>query len=71
MMERKMFKTNINCGSCVEKVTATLDETAGKGKWEVDTLLPIKLLTVNNEMVTALEIQDSLKKIGYTAILIG
>jgi copper chaperone len=45
-MKELKFKTNINCGNCVEKVTPALNETAGDGAWTVDTHHPDKILTV-------------------------
>jgi len=61
------FKTNINCGGCIAKVTPFLDETAGAGKWSVDTANPDKVLTVENETLSADDIQNGLDKLGYHA----
>ena len=69
-MENKVFKMNINCGSCIAKVTNTLDELVGEDNWNVDTTTPIKLLTIDNEDVTASAISEALGKIGYSAIAI-
>lgn len=55
-METLQFKTNINCGGCVAKVTPGLNETEGICHWNVDTNNPNKILTV--------EI-DSASKKGY------
>ncbi len=48
-METLKFKTNINCGGCIAKVTPALNETAGEGNWQVNTNIPEKILTVNTE----------------------
>jgi copper chaperone CopZ len=69
-MENKLFKTNINCGSCIAKVTDTLNELVGEDNWEVDTTTPIKLLTIDNEAISASTISEALGKIGYSAIAI-
>ena len=69
-MENKLFKTNINCGSCIAKVTNTLNELVGEDNWEVDTTTPIKLLTIDNEAISAGTISEALGKIGYSAIAI-
>ena len=69
-MENKLFKTNINCGSCKAKVTDTLNQLVGEDNWEVDTTTPIKLLTIDNEDVSAAEITEALGKIGYSAMSI-
>ncbi len=66
-MENKVFKTNINCASCVQKVTETLDGLVGEDNWSVDTDIPIKLLTVENENISADAIIAALKEIGYRA----
>ena len=66
-MENKVFKTNINCASCVQKVTETLDGLVGEDNWSVDTDIPIKLLTVENENISADAIIAALKEIGYSA----
>jgi len=69
-MENKVFKTNINCVSCIAKVTNTLNELVGEDIWNVDTTTPIKLLTIDNEDITASVISEALGKIGYSAIAI-
>jgi copper chaperone len=45
-MKELKFKTNINCGGCVAKVTPTLNASLGEGVWEVNTDHPDKVLTV-------------------------
>jgi hypothetical protein len=42
-MEKLHFKTNINCGGCVAKVTPKLNETEGICHWSVDTIIPLTL----------------------------
>ena len=64
------FKTNINCGGCIAKVTPFLDQVAGAGKWSVATANPSKILTVENESVTSEEIEAGLDKLGYHADVI-
>ena len=41
------FKTSINCGSCVAKVTPRLNEADFIESWDVDTKNPDKILTVH------------------------
>ena len=64
------FKTNINCSSCVAKVTPVLDANAQVTHWQVDTEIPEKILTIQGENVDAEELIHSLKKIGYRAEII-
>ncbi len=38
------LKTNIMCGSCIAKVTLTLNQEIGAANWKVDTQNPKKIL---------------------------
>ena len=70
-MEKLQFKTNINCGGCVAKVTNQLNATVGEGNWQVDTANPDKPLTITNPEASAEEVSDAVKKAGFKAELIG
>ena len=61
------FKTTINCGSCVAKVTPVLNEQEHIRKWEVDTNNLEKILTVEGENIDEKDLIKSLQKIGYKA----
>lgn len=61
------FKTNLNCSNCVGKVTADLNEAVGEGQWTVDTSVSDKILTVQNDTVSAEEIVKIIKKKGFKA----
>ena len=61
------FKTNLNCSSCVGKVTADLNEAVGEGQWTVDTTVSDKVLTVKNDALTAEEVVNIIKKKGFKA----
>lgn len=65
------FKTNINCGGCIAKVTPVLNEVKGISIWNVDTSDPSKILTVETTEVTPVEIIGILKTWGYNAELIN
>ena len=65
------FKTNINCGSCIASVTPVLDKIAGPGNWEVDTNLPLKILSIDKPGISAEEISAKLSEIGYKATLVA
>ncbi len=66
MEDKKMqFKTNINCSSCVSKVTPFLNEAAGENQWEVDTTNRYKVLTVVSKGTTEQEVVDSVEKAGF------
>ena len=65
-----IFKTNINCGNCINAVTPALNKKVGEGKWSVDTTNENKLLTITTE-VKAEEIQLLLKRVGFQAELLS
>ena len=66
-METMKFKTNINCSNCVAKVTPFLDNKVGKDSWSVDTESEDKILTVDNNELTAEEIVKTIKRTGFEA----
>jgi copper chaperone len=41
-MEKLQFKTNINCGNCVSKVSPFLNQVEEIENWKVDTSIPEK-----------------------------
>ncbi len=43
------FKTNINCGGCIAKVTPFLDGESAIVTWKVDTDDPEKILSVETD----------------------
>jgi copper chaperone CopZ len=61
------LKTNIMCGSCIAKVTPTLNEVIGEGNWKVDTLNPKKVLTVTSEDLDETQVIEAVQKAGYKA----
>jgi copper chaperone CopZ len=60
-------KTNIMCGSCVAKVTPTLNDTVGEENWKVDTVNPKKILTVTSENLDEADVIKAVEKAGYKA----
>jgi len=66
-MEKLQFKTNINCGGCVAKVTPYLNEETDIKNWKVDTTNPQKVLSVETEGISAKEIIKVLSKAGFKA----
>ena len=61
------FKTNINCGGCIAKVTPSLNNAKGISKWEVDTTNPQKVLTVETSELSENELVSILKNAGFNA----
>lgn len=66
-MEKLVFKTTVNCGSCVAKITPAMNELDEVESWKVDTENPDKILTVEGEELTPELIIDTLEKVGYKA----
>ena len=65
-MKELKFKTNINCGGCVAKVTPFLDDNENIDSWVVDTQSPDKILPVIMENASAQDLADAVKKAGFT-----
>lgn len=61
------FKTNLNCGGCVSKVKADLDNTEGICEWNVDIENADKILTVKSTGVTEDEVIAIIKSKGFEA----
>lgn len=64
-METLKFKTNINCGGCVAKVTPFLKDEQGILSWNVDTNNPKKVLTVQTDGLSGNEIMATVKEAGF------
>jgi len=66
-MEKLQFKTNINCGGCIAKVTPFLNQVEEIEDWRVDTNNPDKILTINGEELSPSFIIETIEKAGFTA----
>jgi copper chaperone len=66
-METLKFKTNVNCGGCIATITPHLNQIKGIVNWSVDTLNPMKILTVEAAGIGPEVIVEVLKKAGYRA----
>lgn len=64
--ESLQFKTSINCGGCVTKVTPVLNQLAGVTSWSVDTENPDKILTVQSQGASVQDITAAIQKVGFT-----
>ena len=67
IMKHFQFKTNINCGGCVAKVTPVLNQANEIKEWNVDTNNPSKVLTVETENLGEEEIKAIVAKAGFKA----
>ena len=59
------FKTNINCGGCITKVTPFLNGTNGISHWEVDTADKDKILTVQTNGIPKEQIIKKVQEAGF------
>ncbi|HEX2535799.1 MAG TPA: hypothetical protein VHK69_18785 [Chitinophagaceae bacterium] len=66
-MNTYQFKTNINCGGCVAKVTPHLESESRICHWSVDTATPEKRLTVATEGLDAASVARIIEKAGFRA----
>ncbi len=65
-MKKTVFKTNINCGTCVANVTPFLDRAESIESWEVDTTNKEKLLSVKGQNIDKSEVARLVEEAGYT-----
>jgi copper chaperone len=66
-MKEYQFKTNINCGGCVAKVTPKLNENPDIKEWDVDTTNPEKILTVKTDNLMADDVEGIVASAGFKA----
>ncbi|MDI9858139.1 heavy-metal-associated domain-containing protein [Flectobacillus roseus] len=64
-MEKLQFKTNINCGNCVSKVSPFLNQVEEIENWKVDTSIPEKILTVEGEDLSSDKIKEVVESAGF------
>jgi copper chaperone len=69
-MNTYQFKTNINCGGCINAVKPQLNNGTIQS-WDVNTSIPEKTLTVNTEKLTPEEVQQLVQKAGFKAELLS
>ena len=66
-MNKYQFKTNIKCSGCVATITPHLNEEKAIRKWEVDTLNPDKILTIEADNVNEDQLRNIVEKAGFKA----
>jgi copper chaperone len=64
-MKTLTFKTSINCGGCVARVTPAMESLKGIATWEVDTANPDKILTVQTDGLSEEEIVKKVQESGF------
>ena len=68
-MKKLQFKTNIQCGNCLSKVSPKLNEQSGIHTWQVDLQDPDRTLTVDTDALNPEDIQKAVLKAGFIATL--
>ncbi len=66
-MKELKFKTNVNCGHCIAKITPFMDGEEKISEWNVDTANPDKILVVKGDEIDEQLVVDTLAKAGYVA----
>ena len=69
-MNQYQFKTNINCGGCVAKLSPILNENPQIKKWKVDIDNPNKILTVEAENFGAEQVKSIVEEAGFKATVL-
>ena len=69
-MNTLKFKTNINCGGCLSKVTPFLNEEKEIEKWDVNLKSENRVLTVETSKLNAEEVKKTVQKAGFNAEVI-
>jgi copper chaperone len=64
-METIIFKTNMKCSGCIEKITPALNELAGKDHWTVDLQNPDKTLSVSSSTISGEDIKSAVENAGF------
>ena len=65
IMDTIVFKTNMKCSGCIEKVAPALNELAGKDHWTVDLQNPDKTLSVSSANITEEDVKSAVEKAGF------
>jgi copper chaperone len=64
-MKKLQFRTNINCGNCINSVTPFLNELDNVEMWRVDTSTDDKILYVEIDDEDEQAVINAVVKAGY------
>lgn len=64
-MKELKFRTNINCQSCVNAVSDSLNSLKEINDWDVDTQNPNKILTVHGESLRPEMVEKTVEGAGF------
>ncbi len=59
------LKTDLRCEACVASIRPMLDAEPGLARWTADVTIPDKTLTVEGDGVTAMRVNELLRRHGY------
>ena len=68
-MKKLIFKTNIQCGNCLSKVSPKLNEQSGIQAWQVDLQDADRTFTVETDALNPEDIKKAVLKAGFIATL--
>ena len=66
-MKTIKFKSNIKCNGCIAAINDKMNELVGENKWQVDLNSEDRILTVENDDISAKDVSEELSKLGYLA----
>ena len=70
-MKTLKFRSNINCENCIRKVTNFIEAIENIDTWEVDTVNPDKILTIEgNDDLNSKVIVEIIEEAGYSVELL-
>ena len=67
-MNTLQFKTNINCGNCIKSVTPFLNALETVDRWQVNTDVSDKILSIETEESEAMvkqQVEKALQDAGF------
>ena len=65
---KRVFKTNLRCGGCVQTIAPLLDGDSSIASWNANVESPDRLLAVEGDSVTRSHVEALLGKAGYQVL---
>jgi len=65
---RKLFRTNLRCGACVQTIAPIFDADPAVKHWAAEVESPDKVLTVEGDIVDPAHVDELLKRAGYQSL---
>lgn len=64
-MKTLKYKTNINCGGCINQVSPYLDSVKGISNWKVATETKDKILVVEGDDIESQSVEQAVRDAGF------